>query len=92
MVYHRGYFPIAGTIWVLGALRLLPRAKSSTKGEADERRYFYGAVWSVGCAQGVLGVMWKLLPITRPADFTKLAAFLGVLAFLARLAARGILP
>jgi hypothetical protein len=91
-VYYRGYFPIAGAIWALGALRLLPRVKSSTRGECGERRYFYGAVWSVGVAQGVLGVMWKLLPITRRASFTKLAAFLGVLAFLGAVAARGILP
>ncbi|MCE9532860.1 MAG: PQQ-binding-like beta-propeller repeat protein, partial [Planctomycetes bacterium] len=27
------YFPIAGTFWLLGALGLLPRVKSSTKGE-----------------------------------------------------------
>jgi hypothetical protein len=91
-VYHRGYFPIAGTIWALGVLRLLPRVKSSTKGEADERRYFYGAVWSVGCAQGVLGVMWKLLPLTRRGTLTKLVGFLGVLGFLGGLAVRGILP
>jgi hypothetical protein len=91
-IYHRGYLPIAGTVCALGALGLLPRVKSSTKGEADERRYFYGAVWSVGCAQVVLGVMWKLLPITRRGTFMKLAGFLGVIVFLGRLAVRGTLP
>jgi hypothetical protein len=33
-MYRFGYFPIAGTIWLLGALGRLPRVKASTKGEA----------------------------------------------------------
>ena len=44
---RRGYFPIAGTIWRLGACGWLPRVKRSTKGEGHERRYFYGSVWAV---------------------------------------------
>ena len=42
-----GYFPIAGTFWMLGALGQLPRVKRSTQGEGHERRYFYGSVWAV---------------------------------------------
>lgn len=42
--YDAGYFPIAGTMWTLGALGLLPRVKRSTKNEGHERRYFYGSV------------------------------------------------
>lgn len=45
-IYDYGYFPIAATIWKLGAFGLLPRVKASTKGEGHERRYFYGAVWA----------------------------------------------
>ncbi len=32
-IYEYGYFPLAVTLWVLGALGLLPRVKASTKGE-----------------------------------------------------------
>ena len=32
-LYDYGYFPIAGTMWLLGALGLLPRVKPSTAGE-----------------------------------------------------------
>ena len=32
-IYAAAYFPIAGTIWVLGLLGKLPRVKPSTKGE-----------------------------------------------------------
>src|SRR3954465_10949041 len=46
-MYERAYFPIAGTIWLLGACGWLPRVKRSTKGEGHERRYFYGSVWAV---------------------------------------------
>ena len=55
-------FPLAGTIWLLGALGQLPRVKPSTKGEGHERRYFYGSVWAVCWAQPALWLMWKVLP------------------------------
>ena len=45
-LYDVGYFPLAVTIWVLGAFGVLPRVKPSTKGEGHERRYFYGSVCS----------------------------------------------
>ncbi len=91
-IYQYGYFPIAIIIWTLGALGLLPRVKPSTKGEGHERRYFYGAVWASCIAQPVLGLLWKLLPHTRLADAAKLIAFTGILAFVGRLAQRGVLP
>ena len=49
-MYDTAYFPIAGTMWMLGALALLPRVKRSTQGEGHERRYFYGSVWAVAIA------------------------------------------
>ena len=91
-IYQYGYFPVAVAIWVVGGLGLLPRVKASTKGEGYERRYFYGAVWASCVAQPVLGILWKLLPHSRVADSAKLLAFSGLLAWMARLAQRGVLP
>lgn len=91
-IYHAGYFPIAITIWLLGAFGQLPRVKASTKGEGHERRYFYGSVWAVSLAQPLLWLLWKVLPHSRTADVFKLVAFLGVLAFVGDLSRRGRLP
>jgi hypothetical protein len=91
-LYDVFYFPIAGTIWVLGAAGLLPRVKRSTAGEGHERRYFYGSVWAVCLAQPVLWLLWKVLPQSRPADAAKLAIFVAILAYVGNLARRGLLP
>ena len=64
-IYRYAYFPIAGTIWLLGALGRLPRVMASTKGEGHERRYFYGTVWAMCLAQPALWLMWYVLPNTR---------------------------
>src|SRR6187431_2374788 len=85
-IYRFAYFPLAGTIWLLGALGKLPRVKPSTKGEGHERRYFYGSVWAVCWAQPALWLMWKVLPRTRIGDSIKLAIFVGILAFVGNLA------
>lgn len=91
-IYLYGYFPLVIAIWALGGFGLLPRVKPSTKGEGYERRYFYGAVWASCVAQPVLGILWKLLPHSRSADALKLLAFSSLLAFMAWLAQRGVLP
>jgi len=91
-LYDVAYFPIVGVVWVLGAFGLLPRVKRSTEGEGHERRYFYGSVWAVAIAQPMLGVIWKLLPQTRPADVIKLIVFVGILAYVGNCARRGLLP
>ena len=91
-IYRYAYFPIAGTIWLLGALGQLPRVKASTKGEGHERRYFYGSVWAVCWAQPALWLMWKVLPQTRVGDTVKLVVFLAILAFVGNLARLGRLP
>jgi hypothetical protein len=91
-IYRAAYFPLAGSIWLLGALGRLPRVKPSTKGEGHERRYFYGSVWAVCWGQPALWLMWKVLPHTRTADLFKLVVFLGILAFVGTLARRGRLP
>ncbi len=91
-MYEQAYFPIAGTMWLLGAFGLLPRVKRSTKGEGHERRYFYGAVWAVTIAQTVLWVLWKILPATAAGDAVKLAVFLAILAAVGQMARLGLLP
>src|SRR6187431_3796042 len=85
-IYRVAYFPLAGTIWLLGALGKLPRVKPSTKGEGHERRYFYGSVWAVCWAQPALWLLWKVVPRTRVGDGIKLAIFVAVLAFVGNLA------
>ena len=91
-LYRVAYFPLAGSIWLLGALGKLPRVKPSTKGEGHERRYFYGSVWAVCWAQPVLWLMWRVLPQSRVFDLLKLAVFTGILAFVGHLARLGRLP
>jgi hypothetical protein len=91
-MYDVAYFPIVGAVWLLGALGRLPRVKPSTQGEGHERRYFYGSVWAVAIAQPILGLLWKTLPQTRPADAFKLFVFVGILAYVGHLARRGLLP
>ena len=91
-MYEAAYFPIAGSMWLLGALGFLPRVKASTQGEGHERRYFYGSVWAVAIAQPVLWMLWKLLPHTRMADALKLTAFLAILAAVGQMARLGLLP
>ena len=91
-MYAAAYFPLAGTIWLLGALGWMPRVKASTQGEGHERRYFYGSVWAVAIAQPVLWLLWKVLPVSRTADLIKLVVFVGVLAIVGYLSRVGLLP
>jgi hypothetical protein len=88
-IYRVAYFPLAGSIWALGAMGLLPRVKSSTKGEGHERRYFYGSVWAVCWAQPALWFMWRAFPQNRVFDAVKLGVFLGILALVGNLARLG---
>ena len=91
-LYDVAYFPIAGTIWLLGALGQLPRVKRSTQGEGHERRYFYGSVWAVCIAQPVLWLLWKVLPRAQTWDFVKLLVFVGIVAYVGNMARKGLLP
>ena len=91
-MYALAYFPIAGTMWLLGALGRLPRVKASTQGEGHERRYFYGSVWAVAIAHPILWLLWKVVPETRAGDASKLIVFVGVLAFVGHLSRLGLLP
>ena len=91
-IYHYGYLPAFLIVTALGLAGLLPRVKSSTKGEGTERRYFYGAVWAVTTAQTLLLVLWKTLPRGHGGDVLKLLVFLISLIAIATVATFGLLP
>jgi hypothetical protein len=91
-IYQYAYFPLAGTVWLLGFMGKLPRVLPSTKGEGHERRYFYGSVWAVSVAQPVLGLLWAWLPKNQATNAMKLIVFLGILAGMGTLAYFGRLP
>ena len=91
-LYQYAYFPLAGTVWLLGAFGHLPRVRPSTAGEGHERRYFYGAAWAVLIAQPVLWLLWKILPRGLTADVLKLVVFVGVLGLVGWWARLGWLP
>jgi hypothetical protein len=91
-MYDVAYFPIAGTMWLLGALGRLPRVRPSTQGEGHERRYFYGSVWAVAIAQPVLWLLWKVVPVSHTGDALKLAVFVAILAAVGHMSRLGLLP
>jgi hypothetical protein len=91
-IYRYAYFPVCGTILLLGVLGVLPRVRRSTKGEGTERRYFYGSVWAVTVAQALLLVLWKVLPQTRATTGLKLGVFVAALVGMGVAAYRGVLP
>jgi hypothetical protein len=91
-IYRYAYFPVAGTVWLLGAMGRLPRVKPSTAGEGHERRYFYGTAWAVLAAQPTLWVLWRTLPQGLEFDVIKLLVFVGILASVGLSASLGLLP
>jgi hypothetical protein len=91
-IYTYAYFPLCGTILLLGVIGVLPRVRPSTKGEGTERRYFYGSVWAVTISQALLLAFWKTLPATRIASLTKLVIFAASLLLMGLAAYRGTLP
>ncbi|MGA2568962.1 MAG: hypothetical protein ABSF23_00445 [Terracidiphilus sp.] len=91
-IYGYTYSPLCAFILLLGILGKLPRVGRTTKGEGIERRYFYGAVWSVTAAQTTLLVLWKTVPQTQTGNIVKLVAFVGMLAIFGIAASRGLLP
>ncbi len=91
-IYARFYFILLAGIVALGLFGVLPRVRRSTKGEGIERRYFYGAVWSIALSQTVMLILWKALPKNHLTDIVKLCAFLLSLAALGIASALGLLP
>ncbi len=91
-LYAWAYFPLYGLVLLLGACGKLPRVGLSTKGEGMERRYFYGTVWSVTLAQGLLMILWKTLPRTHLSDVAELIVYSSALLALGLCSAHGLLP
>jgi hypothetical protein len=91
-IYAHGYIWLLIVFLLLGALGILPRVRRSTQGEGWERRYFYGAVWSITAAQTVLLILWKTLPKSHATDIVKLTVYCGVLMGMGVLAAYSVLP
>jgi hypothetical protein len=91
-IYDHAYFPVVIPIWILGALGRLPRVKPSTAGEGTERRYFYGTVWAMCIAQPITWFLYLALPLNPATNILKLVVFVGLLATVAWLSYRGVLP
>jgi hypothetical protein len=91
-IYQFAYFPVCLLILLLGVMGVWPRVGRSTQREGTERRYFYGAVWSITGAQTVLLILWQTLPKTHVTDIIKLAVFLATLLIFGFAAFRGTLP
>jgi len=91
-LYSRFYFVLLAVIVGLGIGGLLPRVGRSTKREGVERRYFYGAVWSITLSQTLLLILWKTVPQNHATDILKLCAFVTSLAAFSANAVFGLLP
>jgi hypothetical protein len=91
-IYGRYYFVLLAIIVCLGLLGLLPRVGRSTKGEGIERRYFYGAVWSITFSQTLMLILWKTLPKNHLTDIVKLCAFVISLISFGVASTLGLLP
>lgn len=95
-IYLYGYSPLCAFILLLGIIGKLPRVGVSTKGEGNERRYFYGSVWAATGSQTILLVLWKSLPHsisgTQAGNLIKLIVFVGALGAFGLAARRGMLP
>jgi hypothetical protein len=91
-IYTYGYFPVLGVILALGLFGALPRVGRSTRDEGIERRYFYGAVWTMTFAQALLLILWKTLPRRHTSDLFELFVFISAILLMGTAAALGILP
>lgn len=95
-IYTYVYSPLCAVILLLGLMGKLPRVGPSTRGEGNERRYFYGSVWAVSISQTVLLIVWKLLPSaigpTQEGSQIKFLVFATSLLIMGLIAWRGRLP
>jgi hypothetical protein len=91
-IYAYGYTPVLAVMLLLGITGVLPRVRRSTKGEGNERRSFYTAIWSITAAQTALLILWKVLPKTHGTDIAKFDIYVLVLVGMSLLGASGILP
>ncbi|HSM86210.1 MAG TPA: hypothetical protein VLT16_08670 [Candidatus Limnocylindrales bacterium] len=59
-MYSSLYYILAGTIVLATVLDITPRARRSTRGEGEEKGWFYVAVWVVVPTQLAGWAMWRL--------------------------------
>jgi hypothetical protein len=59
-LYSSLYYVLAGAIVLATVLDITPRARRSTRGEGEEKGWFYIAVWTVVPTQLVGWAMWRL--------------------------------
>ena len=92
-MYEWFYFPIAGTMWALGALGLLPRVKRIDEGRGPRAPLL---LWiGVGGDDRAAGAVVHVEVRCRAAprfDVFKLVVFIGILAFVGNMARLGLLP
>jgi hypothetical protein len=91
-LYATLFVPVMASMWALGLLGWLPRAKKSVQYEGYERRVFYGAVWTVALAQPVIWLLWRAFPPSPLVDIVKLVVFAGLMCVVGYVAYRGYLP
>ena len=92
-IYDVAYFPIAGTIWVLGALG----SAAAREGVDQGRRARAPVLLRIGVgglhrAAGAVAAVEGAAAQTRACDTLKLVVFVGILAFVGNLARLGVLP
>lgn len=59
-MYRNVYYVLAGAIVLATVLDITPRARRSTRGEGEEKGWFYVAVWMVVPTQLAGWAMWRL--------------------------------
>jgi hypothetical protein len=91
-IYTYGYFPALAVILAMGVWGMLPRVGRSTKDEGIERRYFYGAVWTMTFSQTLLLVLWKTLARDHSSDIFMLIIFIAAIVLVSTAATLGLLP
>ena len=95
-LYTAEYYGLAAVVVVFAVLDLIPRAKRSTRGEGEEKGWFYVAVWTVVPTQLAGWAMWRLgrwfnLSPTSLGEL-RLTTFLLVAGFFFALGYAGKLP
>ena len=92
-IYRYAYFPIAGSVWLLGAL-----GQTAARDAVDKRRRARAAlllrhgVGDVHRAAGAVADVVRAARTRASGNSLKLAIFLGILAFVGNLARLGRLP
>jgi hypothetical protein len=90
-IYQVAYFPLAGSIWLLGALGKLPRVKPSTRARVTSAAFLRIRLGRV-LGAAVLWLMWRVLPRSPAFDLPQAGSLRRHLAFVGHQARLGRLP